>query len=192
MSEPLGRDRIVLVANSDSGLGRAAVERLADEDVRVHALADEASRRPRAGVRACLDAFGRLDALFIPSPDAVRGPVPESSYERYRAAGDEGLRTSFFLAQAAARAMTEGGRICIAAPRRSSGDQMPAPATMVEGGLVAMIRLLAAELGPSGIAVNGVCPIGRDADPRAIASALVFLASADASYVSGVLVPVAG
>ena len=71
-------------------------------------------------------------------------------------------------------------------------DRMPAPATIAEGGLVAMVRLLAAELGSSGIAVNGVCPIGSGADQRAIASALLFLGSADASYVSGVLVPVFG
>jgi NAD(P)-dependent dehydrogenase (short-subunit alcohol dehydrogenase family) len=185
---------VTLVAGSDSSIGRASVERFSAEGASVHAVAEEACRHPRASVRGCLDAFGRLDVLVVAPSDAVVEPLPDASLDEYRAATEGGLRTAFFLAQAAARAMTEGGRICITAPRRSGRTiaHMPAPATIVEGGLVAMVRLLAVELAPNGIAVNAVCPIGPQADAQAIASTLVFLASADASYVSGALVPVFG
>jgi NAD(P)-dependent dehydrogenase (short-subunit alcohol dehydrogenase family) len=186
--------RVTLVARSDSAIGRASVERAAAEGASVHTIAEETCLRSRPGLRECLDPFGRLDVLLVAPRDEVDEPLPDTSLDRYRTATVGGLRTAFFLAQAAARAMTEGGRICIAAPRRSgrTAAGMPAPATIVEGGLVAMVRLLAVELAPEGIAVNAVCPIGPQADARAIASALVFLASADASYVSGALVPVFG
>jgi NAD(P)-dependent dehydrogenase (short-subunit alcohol dehydrogenase family) len=186
--------RVTLVVRSDSAIGRASVARSAAEGASVHAIAEETCLRSRAGLRECLDAFGRLDVLLVTPRDEVVEPLPDATLDRYRTATDGGLRSVFFLAQAAARAMTAGGRICIAAPRRSSRTAagMPAPATIVEGGLVAMVRLLAVELAPAGIAVNAVCPIGPEADARAIASALVFLASADASYVSGALVPVFG
>jgi NAD(P)-dependent dehydrogenase (short-subunit alcohol dehydrogenase family) len=194
MIHPPGRSRlegrVTVVARSDSAIGRASVERSAAEGASVHEVAEETCRRPRE----CLAAFGRLDVLLVAPSDEVVEPLPDGALGRYRTRTEGNLRTAFFLAQAAARAMTEGGRICIAAPRRSdriaAGTQ--APATIVEGGLIAMVRLLAVELAPNGIAVNAVCPIGPQAGTQAIASALVFLASADASYVSGAFVPVIG
>ncbi len=186
--------RVTLVARSDSAIGRASIQRFSAEGASIHAAAEGTCGRPGGGVRGCLDAFGRLDVLVVAPADVVVEPLPDASLEQYRAAMDGGLRTAFFLAQASARAMTEGGRICIAAPRRSSRTtaNMPTPATVVEGGLVALVRLLAVELAPNGIAVNAVCPIGPKADAQAIASALAFLASDDASYVSGALVPLFG
>jgi NAD(P)-dependent dehydrogenase (short-subunit alcohol dehydrogenase family) len=186
--------RVAMVAGSDSAIGRASVERFAAEGASIHPAAEETGLGFDGVVRGCLDAFGRLDLLVVAPAHAVVEPLPRASLERCRAALDGGLRTTFFIAQAAARVMTEGGRICVAAPRRSGriAAHMPAPATIVEGGLVAMVRLLAVELAPNGIAVNAVCPIGPQADPRAVASALAFLASAGASYVSGASVPVFG
>ncbi len=186
--------RVTLVARSDSAIGRASIQGFSAEGASIHAAAGGTCGRAGGSVRGCLDAFGRLDVLVVAPEDVVVEPLPDASLEQYRAAMDGGLRTAFFLAQAAARAMTEGGRICMTAPRRSSRTigHMPAPATMVEGGLVALVRLLAVELAPNGIAVNAVCPIGPKADAQAIASALAFLASDDASYVSGALVPLFG
>jgi NAD(P)-dependent dehydrogenase (short-subunit alcohol dehydrogenase family) len=183
MIQPPGRSRlegrVAVVARSDSPIGRASVERSAAEGASVHAVDEETCRRPRAVLRECLDAFGRLDVLLVAPSDEVVEPLADPPLDRYRAATEGSLRTAFFLAQGAA-------------PRRSGRivRSMPAPATIVEGGLIAMVRLLAVELAPNGIAVNAVCPIAPQADAQAIASALVFLASADASYVSGALIPV--
>ncbi len=182
---------VALVARSDSTFGRRAVERFAADGARVH-RADEKACHDGAAVRECIDEFGRLDILAIAPSDAPVVTFPDATIEDYRAAIRAGLRTTFLLAQEAARAMNEGGRICIAAPRRPEGiaPLTPAPATLVEGGLVALVRLLAVEVAPVDIAVNCLCPIDSSADAGSVAAALVFLASAEASYVTGALVAI--
>jgi NAD(P)-dependent dehydrogenase (short-subunit alcohol dehydrogenase family) len=119
-------------------------------------------------------------------------PFPRGSLEDYKVALRENLRTTFFLAQQAIRAMNGGGRVCLSSPRRPAAidDHVPAPATMFEGGLIAMVRLLAVEVAPLGIAVNGVCPVGARAEVESVTSAMCFLNSADGSYVTGTFIPV--
>lgn len=164
-----------------SAIGHAAADRLAAEGMIVR-TADPESSVSRSEIFDPVAEYGHLDVVVIALADA-----------HGLAAFDAPLRSTFFVVQAAVAAMRTGGRICIAAPARPPeiGSDLRAPATLLEGGLVAMVRLLAAELAPD-IAVNAVCPLGSGADPDAVAAAVSFLASPDASYVTGAFVPVQG
>jgi 3-oxoacyl-[acyl-carrier protein] reductase len=99
---------------------------------------------------------------------------------------------------------------------RLSGPEYSA----AKGGMLAFMRHIAVELGPCGITVNAVAPgptmvervakkwalkgkeeqdrilsntpLGRPAQPEEVAAAILFLASEDASYITGVCIDVNG
>ncbi|MFA7669493.1 MAG: SDR family oxidoreductase [Burkholderiaceae bacterium] len=135
---------------------------------------------------------------------------------------DVNLIAPFMLCREAAERMIqrgEGGRIInvtsIAGPIAGAGD---AAYTAAKGGLAALTRALAAELGRHRITVNGVAPgffatetnasvaanegvqrmlqrrtsLGRWGQPAEIAGAVAFLASDAASYVTGEIIAVDG
>lgn len=239
--------RVALVTGAGRGLGREIALGLAHhgatvvlngrereplEDVAemVRALGGTAAPLPfdvadTAAVADAVDqveaSWGRLDILVNNVGLRDRRPLGALDAQAFRDLLDANLVGAFALAQAAARPMeaADSGAIVnvtsIAGPIARAGDSIY---TAAKGGLDALTRALAAELGPDGIRVNAVAPgyfateanaeavrnpevaswlgartsLGRWGRPEEIAGAVVFLCSDAASYVTGVTLPVDG
>ena len=163
-------------------------------------------------VSETLAEFGRVDILVnnagIGRAIAASKETPESFDEILRV----NVRGSFLMAQAAAAAMTEGGSIInISSIMAFWSVGMPQASYMAsKAGLLGMTKDLAQQWGSrKNIRVNAIAPgifqtemtghffdelmerrapsipLGRAGDPSELASAVVFLASPAASYITG-------
>lgn len=148
--------------------------------------------------------------------------IDEVTEEDWDFQHDVNLRASFFLDRAAARIMVEqgrGGRIVNFSSQGwwTGGFGGSVVYAASKGGIVSMCRGLARTYGPDGITVNTVSPglvdsrmlregmtdeglqrlvdgvpLGRMGTPEEFASAVVFLASSHASYITGATLNVSG
>jgi pteridine reductase len=117
----------------------------------------DAGTPPRL-VEHTVKVFGGLDVLVNSAAVMLRTPVGEVLVEDWDAMFALNLRAPFFLAQAAARAMTNGGCIVnIADLAAFEAWKGYIPHAITKAGIVQMTRGLAHALAP-GIRVNAVAP----------------------------------
>ncbi len=175
-----------------------------------------------AAAELAVARFGRLDIWVNNAGGALPAPFPDTDEARYRADLSRNLDSAWFGCQAALRVMAQqrsGAIVNLSSAGALLATDGLHAYSAAKAGILSLTRTLAREYGPLGIRVNAIAPgpiltpafaefleslpdggrsrgrqvpLGRLGTPEEIAAAIVFLASDDASYVSGVTLPVDG
>jgi NAD(P)-dependent dehydrogenase (short-subunit alcohol dehydrogenase family) len=170
-------------------------------------------------VNTAMKEFGRLDVLINNAAfQRTHKQLEELSAEEVRRTFRTNIESMFFLSKAAAPHMQPGSSIVNTASIQADAPSPELLAYAATKGAIANFTAgLAQLLAKQGIRVNAVAPgpvwtplipstlpaekasqfgantpLGRPAQPAELAPAYVFLASDDASYITGAVLPVTG
>jgi len=175
----------------------------------------------QALVRKAVDIYGKLD-VYINNAGILDGMAnwEKTTPELWDRIININLRGYFFGAKAAIPELikTKGNIVMTASVAGLGASAGGVAYTASKFGVVGLINEIAVEVAPQGVRVNGVAPgavrtgmttdllkdpqltqafvayapLGRIAEPEEIARVMLFLASDDASYITGTLVRVDG
>jgi 3-oxoacyl-[acyl-carrier protein] reductase len=157
------------------------------------------------------------NAGVSPKHDGRKAPVADMSVEEWRGTLDVNLTGAFLASRACVPyfAAAKWGRVISisSVAGRTRSDLVGAHYAAAKAGLFGFSRVLALELAPIGVTVNCIAPgqidtgmtdplanaaylpripVGRLGAPEDIASAVAYLASAEASFVTGAILDVTG
>ena len=237
--------KVAIVTGASSGLGVAFARGLAQAGADVAICARRADRLQQtrqvveAEGRRCVaveadvsnvedcgrvverttSELGRVDVLVNNAGIGTAAPATREAPDDFRRVIDINLMGSYWMAQACARAMPEGGSIVnIGSVLGSTTAGLPQAAyASSKAAIIGLTRDLAQQwTGRKGIRVNALAPgffpsemtdqypegyldqmmwrvpAGRVGRPEELVAALVFLASDASSYVTGIVLPVGG
>jgi 2-deoxy-D-gluconate 3-dehydrogenase len=240
--------KVALVTGANRGLGQAMAVALAEAGADIVGVcrlgaAQETAQQVKSLGRRYLDiaadlgqtsvqeltdivsqveqALGQVDVLVNNAGIIRRSSALDYSEEDWDAVYQINLKSPFFLAQAAARAMVRRGRgkiINVASLLSFQGGILVPPYTAAKSGLMGLTRALANEWAPLGVNVNAIVPgymetdntaalradekrntailaripAGRWGDPDDLKGAVVFLASSASDYMHGAAITIDG
>ncbi|MFE9123685.1 SDR family NAD(P)-dependent oxidoreductase [Streptomyces sp. NPDC007172] len=207
----------VLVADVDLARAEATAAELKGAVARHCDVSDRAS--VEAAVAFAVEEFGRLDVLvnnaYSCTPDADR--FEDEDDEEWARDLDVTLTGAFRCARAALPHLAASGRGAIVSIGSVNGEQDFGnhAYSAAKAGLASLTRTLAGHAAPRGVRVNlvhpgtirtpawedrqgqlerlaALYPLGRVGEPEDIAAAVAFLASSDASWITGTTLRVDG
>lgn len=174
-----------------------------------------------ACVAEAISHFGQIDGLVNSAGITGIGPAHQTSDEHWQKVMDIQLKGSFATARAIAPHMIEhqsGAMVNISSIYGMSGGQGGVAYNTAKGGILQLTRSMAADFGMFGIRVNAVSPgyietpmttilegnwplrdrfismhpLKRPGKPEEVASAIAFLLSDAASFITGANLPIDG
>lgn len=210
---------IVISGRNMDRLNRAKADFPAD---RVLAFAADVSRREEceALVAAAVERFGRIDTLVNNAGANIVGTIAETDDKTWRDCMGADLDSVFFMIRAALPHLTKsrGSVVNIGSVSSLGGGWSHAAYCAAKAAVANLTRSVACDVGKYGVRANTVCPgltvtdmvseimkddallekaweripLRRAGKPEEIAAAICFLASEQASFITGVALPVDG
>lgn len=204
----------------DEGSLEKVAKSLAADQVMVQTADVSDSRAVDGMVAAVVGRFGRLDVIVNNAGVHEGGDPASITDEKWRKVMSTDIDGVFYGCRAALPHLekTKGSIVNTASVSGTGGDWGMSPYNAAKGAVVNLTRALALDLGKKGIRVNGVCPsltrtgmtedmmddkklltkfaeripLGRVCEPQEVAAVIAFLASDDASFMTGANVAVDG
>ena len=212
--------RLVITDVDESGLSELR-KRLAGSEVEAVVGDVSVVEDARRMIRTAVENFGRIDVLVANAGIIPLNNIVEATAEDWDHVMAVDGRGMFLTCKFAVEAMLEqepqgGSIVCLSSISGLAGQAQQStygPAKFVASGIT---KHLAVEWAASGIRVNAVAPgtiateavvelpeeyvapmreahpVGRLGEPSEVASAILFLASDEASFVTGAILPVDG
>ena len=173
--------RTALIIGGGSGIGAAVAATLAADGLQVciagrrreplNEIAAATGAHPvsvdiaeptgaRTAVQACLERFGRLDALVVSSGTGAGGTVLEQTLERWNRVLATNLTGTFLLCQAALEPLiqTRGAIVTVASLAGLRADPASVAYCSSKAGMIMLTQCIAVDYGPLGVRANCVCP----------------------------------
>jgi NAD(P)-dependent dehydrogenase (short-subunit alcohol dehydrogenase family) len=215
VAEELGRQGAeVILQGRDSARGESVVSAITADGGKARFVAADLSD-PRE-LQRLVEEVGSVDVLVNNAGFAWNGPTAELDVATFDKLFATNVRAPYFLVAAFAPKMVARGGGCIVNVGSVVGDIGLAGAAAygaTKAAIALLTRAWAAELSPAGVRVNAVAPgpvhttilsadqidalgattlLRRAGEPEEIANVIAFLASSDASYVTGAIVAADG